>query len=241
MAQKRMFDKAIIDTDKFMDLPMSTKALYFLLGMEADDEGFVSPRKVMRIHGGHDDDIKVLITKEFLIPFQSGVVVITDWYTNNYLDKNRTKPTQYEKEKNLITAVSIGQNRNSSDKKYYLTSDKRCELNKCLTDVKLEEKRIEENSIKENRIEYKKGVKKFIKPTLDEVKEYCSDRNNDIDPDIFMDYYNSNGWKVGRNNMKDWKSTIRNWERRRKTDIAYKNKGSNLAEKLTKKINEQKI
>jgi hypothetical protein len=86
MAQKRMFDRAIIDTDKFMDMSMSTKALYFLLGMEADDEGFVSYKKVMRIHGGNEDDIKVLVAKNFLIKFESGVVVITDWNKNNWLD-----------------------------------------------------------------------------------------------------------------------------------------------------------
>lgn len=78
-----MFDRAIIDTDRFMDLSMSSKALYFLLGMEADDEGFVSYKKVMRAHGGNEDDIKVLTAKGFLIQFESGVVVITDWHKNN--------------------------------------------------------------------------------------------------------------------------------------------------------------
>jgi len=102
MAQKRMFDKAIIDTDRFMDLSMSAKALYFLLGMEADDEGFVSYKKVMRIHGGNEDDIKILVAKNFLLIFESGVVVITDWNSNNYLDKARLKPTEYQKEKGLL-------------------------------------------------------------------------------------------------------------------------------------------
>lgn len=102
MAQKRMFDRAIIDTDKFMDLPMSAKALYFLLGMEADDEGFVSYKKVLRIHGGNEDDVKVLTAKGFLIAFPSGVVVITDWNENNYIDKNRVKPTQYQPEKAML-------------------------------------------------------------------------------------------------------------------------------------------
>jgi hypothetical protein len=60
MAQKRMFDKGLLETDDFMDMPMSTKALYFLLGMEADDEGFVSPKRVFRLYGGTEDDLKVL-------------------------------------------------------------------------------------------------------------------------------------------------------------------------------------
>lgn len=102
MAQKRMFDKAIIDTDRFMDLSMSSKALYFLLGMEADDEGFVSYKKVMRVHGGNEDDFKVLVAKNFVILFESGVVVITDWNTNNWLDSRRARPTEYQKEKKLL-------------------------------------------------------------------------------------------------------------------------------------------
>lgn len=130
MAQKRMFDKAIIDTDKFMDLSLTSKAIYFLLGMEADDEGFVSYKKVMRIHGGNEDDVKVLVAKNFLILFPSGVVVITDWNRNNYLDKNRIKETEYQKEK----------------KDLVLTKKGKYELNIGLTSI-------EENSIEESRVE----------------------------------------------------------------------------------------
>lgn len=106
MAQKRMFDRAIIDMDKFMDLPMSTKALYFLLGMEADDEGFVSYKKVIRIHGGNEDDMKILVAKDFLVLFESGVVVITDWNTNNWLDNRRIKHTEYQKEKKQLVLTN---------------------------------------------------------------------------------------------------------------------------------------
>lgn len=127
-----MFDKTLIDTDRFMDLPMTAKAIYFLLGMEADDEGFVSPRRVMRIHGGSEDDIKVLITKNFLIPFDSGVVVITDWNANNWLDSRRIKPTKFQKEK----------------KQLVLTPTKSYVLSKCLASI--EESRGEENRIEEN-------------------------------------------------------------------------------------------
>jgi len=114
MAQKRMFDRAIIDTDRFMDLPMTTKALYFLLGMEADDEGFVSYKKVLRIHGGAEDDIKVLISKDFLICFPTGVVVITDWNTNNWLDNRRIKDTEYQNEKKQLVLTK--------NKKYVLST-----------------------------------------------------------------------------------------------------------------------
>jgi hypothetical protein len=131
MANKRMFDKAIVDTDKFMDMPMSAKALYFLLGMEADDEGFVSHKKVMRVHGGNEDDLKVLAVKEFIIIFQSGVTVITDWNRNNWLDSRRSKPTEYEKEKKLLS----------------LTSNNKYVLSNGLTSI--EESSIEEREVRE--------------------------------------------------------------------------------------------
>lgn len=102
MAVKRMFDKDLIATDRFLDLPDSSKALYFLLGVEADDEGFVSPKRVLRLYQIADDNLKLLVAKGFLIPFESGVVVITDWNQNNYLDKNRLKPSQYREERKQL-------------------------------------------------------------------------------------------------------------------------------------------
>ena len=102
MARKRMFDNEIICQDSFLELPMEAKALYFLLGMEADDEGFVSYKKVLRLYGGTEDSIKILAIKKFIIPFKSGVVVITDWKRNNYLDKRRTQETIYQEEKKLL-------------------------------------------------------------------------------------------------------------------------------------------
>lgn len=124
-----MFDRAIIDTENFMDLPTSSKALYFLLGMEADDEGFVSSRKVMKIHNFSEDDLKILIAKGYAIKFRTGVIVMTHWHQNNYLDKSRIKRTQYEDERGQLQLTRHG--------KYV--------LNNGLTDVKREESSREEN------------------------------------------------------------------------------------------------
>lgn len=93
-----MFSKEIIGSDQFLDLPVSSRELYFQLGIYADDDGFVSPKKVIRMVGASDDDIKVLITKGFLIPFESGVIVIRHWKENNYIQKDRYKPTIYQNE-----------------------------------------------------------------------------------------------------------------------------------------------
>lgn len=106
MAQRRMFSKAIIKTDTFLDMPVSAQCLYFHLGIEADDDGFVSPKMVMRVLGSNDDDLKLLIVKEFIYPFESGVIVITHWKENNYIQADRYQATQYQKE--LRQAVEGG-------------------------------------------------------------------------------------------------------------------------------------
>lgn len=107
MAQKRMFDRSITDNENFANMPMSAKALYFLLGMEADDEGFVSPRKVMGYHGANIDDLNILIAKNYCIRFESGIIVITHWHSNNYLDKSRIKRTQYQDERKLLGLTNM--------------------------------------------------------------------------------------------------------------------------------------
>lgn len=104
MAERRMFSKTIIDSDMFLDMPLSTQALYFHLSMRADDEGFINnPKKIQRMIGASDDDMKVLIAKQFIIPFDSGIVVIKHWRIHNYIQKDRFKPTIYENEKSYIT------------------------------------------------------------------------------------------------------------------------------------------
>lgn len=109
MAQKRMFSLAVIDTDRFMDMPVSTQALYFHLGMHGDDDGFVaSPRKIARSAGCNDDDLRLLIQKQYIIPFESGVIVISDWCINNTLRNDRYKPTVYQAEKSLLTTSPAG-------------------------------------------------------------------------------------------------------------------------------------
>lgn len=108
MAERRMFAKTIIDSDVFLDMPLSAQALYFHLSMRADDDGFVNnPKKIQRMVGASDDDSKLLILKQFIIAFESGVIVIKHWKIHNYIQKDRYKPTVYEGEK-----ASLSQNEN---------------------------------------------------------------------------------------------------------------------------------
>ena len=103
MAERRMFAKTIVDSDQFLDMPLSTQALYFHLSMRADDEGFINnPKKVLRMTGASGDDFKLLIAKRFIIEFESGVVVIKHWRIHNYIQKDRFKRTMYQEEKSLL-------------------------------------------------------------------------------------------------------------------------------------------
>lgn len=99
MAQRRMFSLKVVDTDAFLDMPMSAQLLYFHLSMRADDDGFVAnPKKIMRMLGNQDDDYRVLIAKRFIIPFESGVCVIKHWRIHNYIQSDRYCKTQYVRE-----------------------------------------------------------------------------------------------------------------------------------------------
>ena len=148
MAQKRMFDKRVVESDKFTDLPNSSKALYFMAGMSADDKGFFQPRRLQKMCGFSDDDFKILIAKGYFILFESGVMVVTDWNKNNWLDSRRVTETEYIDELNLLTLIN-----------------ERYELNNpCLANAKpmLRENRIEENRIEENSKEiYKESFEEI--------------------------------------------------------------------------------
>src|SRR3990167_8943163 len=108
MAQRRMFSPAIVESDAFLDMPASSQALYFHLGMYADDDGFVNPQKIMRMMNASADDLKVIITKRFVLPFENGVVVIKHWRINNLIRKDWYKETQYLEHKNQLKLKENG-------------------------------------------------------------------------------------------------------------------------------------
>lgn len=210
MAERRMFAKTIIDSDAFLDMPMSTQALYFHLSMRADDDGFINnPKRIQRMIGASDDDLKLLIAKSFIIVFESGVVVIKHWKIHNYIQTDRYKPTVYAEEKSLLDV--------KKNKAYTLNNE--CIQNVYISDtqdrlgkVRLGKDRLGKDSIGEIE-EPKSKAKRFTPPTLEDVIAYCNERGNSVDAQHFIDYYTSNGWLVGKNKMKDWKAAVRTWER----------------------------
>jgi len=103
VAQRRMFSLKIVDSDSFLDMPISARLLYFDLCMRADDDGFISsPKKIMRMTGASHDDFKILIVKEYIITFENGICVITHWKIHNYIQKDRYQETIYKEEKRLL-------------------------------------------------------------------------------------------------------------------------------------------
>ena len=109
MAERRMFAKTIIDSDMFLDMPLSTQSLYFHLSMRADDDGFINnPKKIQRMIGASDDDLRVLVMKRFILPFDSGVVVIKHWRMHNYIRNDRYKETVYQEEKSQLLLKENG-------------------------------------------------------------------------------------------------------------------------------------
>ncbi len=109
MAERRMFTMKIVDSDAFLDMPMSTQSLYFHLNMRADDDGFVNnPKKIQRMIGASEDDLKLLLAKRFILGFENGIVVIKHWRMHNLLRKDRYNPTQYVEEKARLEVKEDG-------------------------------------------------------------------------------------------------------------------------------------
>lgn len=115
MAERRMFAKTIIDSDAFLDMPASSQMLYFHLAMRADDDGFVNnPKKIQRMIGAADDDLKLLLVKNFILAFDTGIIVIRHWKIHNYIQKDRYVPTIYQDEMERLTTNAGGYTKNGT-------------------------------------------------------------------------------------------------------------------------------
>lgn len=173
MAERRMFSKVIIDSDAFLDMPLSTQALYFHLSMRADDDGFLNnARKIQRLVGASDDDLKLLLMKRFVIGFEGGILVIKHWRMNNYLRKDRYTPTVYQEELSMLKVKENGA--------YTLEKTNGIQVgipdgNQCVTQVRLGKDSIDK--IREEKTvcpepEMAPDRKKAISLTLNDKTEY---------------------------------------------------------------------
>lgn len=144
MAERRMMSKSIIKSDTFLDMPATTQNLYFHMLLDADDDGFINaPKSIMRMIGAKDDDMKVLAAKQFVIPFESGVVVIKDWKIHNYIQNDRYKPSTLP-ERDLLNI--------QKDKTYTLKNDVSRMDTECIQTVSIGKDRLGKVRLGKDRI-----------------------------------------------------------------------------------------
>ena len=212
MAERRMFAKSIIDSDAFLDMPLSAQCLYFHLAMRADDDGFINnPKKIQRMVGASEDDLKLLIAKKFIIVFDTGVVVIKHWRIHNYIQKDRYHETNYIEEKSRLSIKDNGA----------YTMDTPCIQDgyNLETQVRLGK----DSKGKDRLVEEKEKRKRFTPPTIEEVSDYVSRKGYNVDPEAFVAFYESKGWKVGSQPMKSWQGAVVTWSKRNGTSSNTKN------------------
>lgn len=213
MAERRMFTRKVTDDDNFMSLSSSAQALYLHLSMSADDDGFCNQVSVsmFKAHASVQD-LQALLEKRYIYQFENGVIVIKHWRMANALRKDRYTPTTFQEELAKLELKENGA--------YTWLPDGCQVVATCLPQDRIGKDRIDKDSIERGE-SYHITTKKrttFTPPTAEEVTTFCLESGIEVDAERFIDYYESNGWMVGKNKMKSWKATVRNWARRDKAE-----------------------
>lgn len=197
MAERRMFARAVTGSARFLQMPATTRLLYYDLGIEADDDGCVEAFGVIRKTGASEDDLRVLVSKGFIRMLNDDLAVyIVHWNINNHIRKDRYHPGIYKALIDPVCSIALESG------------------NQVTTEVRADQYNTgEARSAELNSSRISPIYSNFVPPTLDEVSSYCMERRNDIDPQHFIDYYATTGWMVGRYKMRDWQAAIRSWER----------------------------
>lgn len=214
MAEKRMFAKTIIDSDAFLEMPVTSQLLYFHLSMRADDEGFINkPKAVMKMVGANGDDLKILFMKKFVIPFDSGVVVIKHWRINNYIRKDMFHETTYKEERALL-----GLDENNA---YTLTVTSPLQVcNETETQIRLDKNRLDKNRLESEELKEKDKTKETNKKNkYGEYKHVLltEEQHTNLIRDFGEEYVNEYITKIDEyiqlkgKPYKDYNLAIRNW------------------------------
>lgn len=200
MAERRMFAKTIIDSDAFLDMPLSSQALYFHLSMRADDDGFINnPKKIQRMVNCSDDDMKILFAKCFVIPFESGIVVIKHWKINNYIQNDRYKPTLYQEEKKQLKVKDNGA---------YTTGTNYIQENpdvytECIQDVSKADTQVSIDKVSLGKVS-------LDKVSLDKsiyCSELCDSSEQETVPDVPAIVLNDGSeWRPDAKDLEEWKA-----------------------------------
>lgn len=218
MAERRMFARAVTGGARFLRMPVTSRLLYYDLGMAADDDGCVEAFAVMRMTGATEDDLKVLVSKGFVRVLNEDLVVyITDWQANNQIRKDRYHEGRY---KGLIDCEvgSLPDNQVTTEWQPRVSQAG----DDLATEVRLGKVSIGKASIGEASTGEVRAGKpaqsakppartRFSPPSVQEIEEYCREKGFLLDAERFVDYYASIGWRVGKNPMKDWRAAVRTW------------------------------
>lgn len=208
MARRRMFSLDIVDSDMFLDMPKTSQALYFNLGMRADDDGFIqNPKRLLKMLGTEEDDLKILIAKGFVIRFETGVIVITHWKQNNYIAKDRYKETVHKIEKRLL---------NTDENNTYFITQSECiqPVYGSVYNLDTQDRLVKDRVVKDRVVVVEED--KYI-PQLEEIKNYINNNNYTFDPEYFFNYYKTRNWNLGNkpiNSFDQLKSIMDNWQKR---------------------------
>jgi len=217
---RRMFTDEITSSDAFLDMPEGGQNLYFHLGMNADDDGFIgNPKMIMRAIRSSEDSYKLLIAKKFILPFDSGVCVIKHWKMNNQIRKDRYTETKYLPEKLSLFVKSNGAYTLSQDKGLPVPKGHFAvaEIESGNQSATSRQPSIGKDSIGKDSIEVgvaeapQTSTKKFQKPTVEEIQDYITEKGYKVDAHRFWHFYESKGWKIGKNPMVSWKSGVATW------------------------------
>lgn len=221
LAERRMFSKTVINSARFLTMPPSSRLLYYDLGMAADDDGVVEAFTVIRTTGAVEDDLRVLVSKGFVLLLNDELVAyITDWSKNNQIRKDRYQPSIYKK---LLVKLSPDSHR---------LTDGLPDGNQRLTQYSIGKDRLGKRSVVEDNKADKPPRTRFISPTVEEIKAYCLERKNSVDAERFFNFYSANGWKQGHGKpIVDWKAAVRTWERQ--TSV---NAGKEVRDHVNEKI-----
>ena len=198
MAERRMFTKKVTDDDNFMALSASAQALYLHLSMSADDDGFCNQVSIsmFKAHASVQD-LQALLEKRYIYQFENGVIVIKHWRMANALRKDRYTPTAFQEELAQLQLKDNGS--------YTWLPDGCQPVATCLPQDRIGKDRIGKDRIKSTR---------FAPPSVADVNDYINEKGYQVDADAFVSFYESNGWMVGKNKMKDWKAAVRTWNGR---------------------------
>lgn len=217
MAEKRMFTQKIIDSDAFLDMPLSAQALYFHLNMRADDDGFVNnPKKLQRYIGSSDDDLKLLLVKRFVIGFESGVIVIKHWRMHNTLRRDRYNPTQYQEE---LAQLEVKENRAYTERGgqigCHLVAERLPSGCHSIVEGSADKIRSGEGRGDEGRVTacgIPCPAEAYEIPTLEEVIDYVESCRMTVNPMRFYSYYKERDWKTVNGSPIVWRKKLEEWD-----------------------------